>query len=143
MKCPRSKSANHCLTELFSIYQNKHWTIRRRDDHIVFPSSHRIISKIDWFLACIPQFPNGVMKNIWKNTIIHISRANTFSLGSIFYRHQYLELCTNPKRIPKEILFLAHVGEFNVLFFYRSKTIFGGPKMSFQFSIWFFDPCLW
>ena len=29
MKCPRAKSANHCLTELFSIYQNKHWTIRR------------------------------------------------------------------------------------------------------------------
>ena len=37
----------HCLTELFSIYQNKHGTIRRRDDHIVVQSSHRNISKID------------------------------------------------------------------------------------------------
>ena len=46
--CPRAKSSNHCLTELFSIYQNKHWTIRRRDDHIVVPSSNRIKSKIDW-----------------------------------------------------------------------------------------------
>ena len=47
LKCPRAKSSNHCLTELFSIYQNKHWTIRRRDDHIVVPSSNRIKSKID------------------------------------------------------------------------------------------------
>ena len=49
MKCPRAKSANHCLTELFSIYQNKHWTIRRWDDHIVVPLSHLIKSEIDWF----------------------------------------------------------------------------------------------
>ena len=46
--CPRTKSASHCLTELFQIYQNKHWTIRRRDDHIVVPSSNRIKSKVDW-----------------------------------------------------------------------------------------------
>ena len=51
--CPRAKSSNHCLTELFSIYQNKHWTIRRRDDHIVVPSSNRIKSKIDWILETI------------------------------------------------------------------------------------------
>ena len=31
--CPRTKSASHCLTELFPIYQNKHRTIR--------PSDHR------------------------------------------------------------------------------------------------------
>jgi hypothetical protein len=36
----------HCLTELFSIYQYKHWTIRRRDDRFVHTSSHRIILKI-------------------------------------------------------------------------------------------------
>ena len=48
--CPRAKSSNHCLTELFSIYQNKHWTIRQRDDHIVVSSSNRIKSKIDWIL---------------------------------------------------------------------------------------------
>ena len=34
-------------TELFPIYQNKHLTIRRRDDHIAVPSSNRIKSKID------------------------------------------------------------------------------------------------
>ena len=45
--CPKAKSATHCLTELFSIYQNKHCTTRRRDDHIVISSSQRIISKID------------------------------------------------------------------------------------------------
>ena len=50
MICHKAKSANHCLTELFSIYQNKHWTIRRRDDHIVVPSSNHIKSKIDWIL---------------------------------------------------------------------------------------------
>ena len=49
LKCPRAKSTNHCRTELFSIYQNKHWTIRRRDNHIVVPSSHHIKLKIDWF----------------------------------------------------------------------------------------------
>ena len=49
--CPRTKSASHCLTELFPIYQNKHWTIRRRDDHIVVQSSHLNIFKIDWFLV--------------------------------------------------------------------------------------------
>ena len=51
MKCPRAKSANHCITELFSIYQNKPWTIRRPDNHIVVPSSNRIKLKIDWFLV--------------------------------------------------------------------------------------------
>ena len=45
----KAKPASHCLTELFSIYQNKHWTIRRRDDHIIVPSSNRIKLKIDWF----------------------------------------------------------------------------------------------
>jgi hypothetical protein len=49
LKCPKSKSLSHCLTELFQIYQNKHWTIRRRDDHSVGPSSHRIILKIVGF----------------------------------------------------------------------------------------------
>ena len=51
--CPRTKSASHCLTELFPIYQNKHWTIRRRDDHIIVQSSHCNISKIDGFQVLI------------------------------------------------------------------------------------------
>jgi hypothetical protein len=49
--CPRNKSASHCPTELFPIYPDIHWTIRRRDDHIVVPSSNRIKFKIDWFLV--------------------------------------------------------------------------------------------
>ena len=47
--CPKNKSASHCPTELFPIHPNNHWTIRRRDDHIVVPSSNRIKLKIDWF----------------------------------------------------------------------------------------------
>ena len=49
--CPNTKSATHCLTELLPIYENKHWTIRRRDDHIVVPSSNCNILKIDWILT--------------------------------------------------------------------------------------------
>ena len=50
LKCPKSKSLSHCLTELFPIYQNKHWTIRWQDDSSVNPSSHRIMLKIVGFL---------------------------------------------------------------------------------------------
>ena len=39
-----------CLTQLFPIYQNKHWTIRQRDNHTIIPSLHRIILKIVGFL---------------------------------------------------------------------------------------------
>ena len=46
LKCPKSKSLSHCLTELFPIYQNKQWTIRQQDNCSVDPSSHRIILKI-------------------------------------------------------------------------------------------------
>ena len=49
--CPMSKSLNHCHTELFTIYQNKHWTIRQWGDHSVDPSSHCIILKIVVFLV--------------------------------------------------------------------------------------------
>ena len=38
-----------CRTELFPIYQNKHWTIRRQDEQTVVPLSHRIILKIVGF----------------------------------------------------------------------------------------------
>ena len=53
LKCPKSKSLSHCLTELFPIYQNKHWTIRWQKDHSVNPWSHRIILKIVGFLIGI------------------------------------------------------------------------------------------
>ena len=49
LKCPKSKSLSHYLSELFQIYQNKHWTIRQRDDRSVGPSSHSIILKIVGF----------------------------------------------------------------------------------------------
>ena len=50
LKCPKSKSLNNCLTELFPFYQNKHRTIQRRDDRSVDPSFHHIILKIVGFL---------------------------------------------------------------------------------------------
>ena len=50
MICPKPKSAIHCLTKLFPIYQNKPWTIRRRDDCSVDPSFHRTILNIAGFL---------------------------------------------------------------------------------------------
>ena len=50
MTCPKTKSATHCLTDLFSIRQNKHWTIRRRDNRFVDQSSHCILFKIVGFL---------------------------------------------------------------------------------------------
>ena len=37
------------LDRLFTTYQNKHWTIRQRDDHSINPSSHHIILKIVGF----------------------------------------------------------------------------------------------
>ena len=54
MICPKTKSATRCLTELFPIYQNKHWIIRRQDDPSVDPSFHRIILKIVGFVVAIP-----------------------------------------------------------------------------------------
>ena len=62
LKCPKSKSLSHCLTELFSIYQNKHWTIRRRDDRSVDLSSHHIILKIVRFLVVLEAIA-------WKSTL--------------------------------------------------------------------------
>ena len=55
LKCPKSKSLSHCLTELFLFYHNKHWTIQRRDDCSVDPSFHCIILKIVGFLNLMPQ----------------------------------------------------------------------------------------
>ena len=46
LKCPKSKSLSHCLTELFPVYQNKHWTIKQWDNHSVDPPSNRIKLKI-------------------------------------------------------------------------------------------------
>ena len=40
--CPKLKSAIHCLTKSFPIYQNKSWIIQRRDDRSFDPSFHHI-----------------------------------------------------------------------------------------------------
>ena len=64
--CPKNKSASRCLTELFPIYPNNHWTIRRRDDHIVVPSSNRIKLKIDWFQVKVS---NQYMKTMNKKNM--------------------------------------------------------------------------
>ena len=53
MICPKTKSATHCLTEVFPIYQNKHWTIRQWDDRSIDPSSHGIILKIVIFIMYV------------------------------------------------------------------------------------------
>ena len=45
LQCPKAKSATHSLTELFPIFQNKHWTIKQWEDRTVVPSSHCIILK--------------------------------------------------------------------------------------------------
>ena len=43
LKCNKSKSLDHCLTELFPIYRKKYWTIRQQDDCSIDPLSHRYI----------------------------------------------------------------------------------------------------
>ena len=50
LKCPKSKSLSHCLSE---IYQNKRWTIRRWGDRSVDSSSHCIILKIVEFMVVL------------------------------------------------------------------------------------------
>ena len=69
LKCSKSKSLSHCLTELLPIYQNKHGTIRRRDDCSVDPSSHRIILNIVGFLV-ITNLGGQLLLNILPTQII-------------------------------------------------------------------------
>jgi hypothetical protein len=59
LKCPKSKSLSHCLTELFPFYQNKHWTIQQRDDCSVDPSFRRIVLKIVGFLCVFDKKASG------------------------------------------------------------------------------------
>ena len=46
----KTKSLSNCLTELFPIYQNDIWTIRRWDNHTIVLPSRCIILKIIEFL---------------------------------------------------------------------------------------------
>ena len=70
--CHKDKSAKHCPIEIFPIYQKKHWTIRRWDDHIVVQTSRRNIFKIDGFK----------MKNL--STEIHILILSIKSTHQLF-----------------------------------------------------------
>ena len=54
LKYPKSNSLSHCLTKLFPFYQNKHWTIQRRNDGSVDQPFHCILSKIVGFLHYHP-----------------------------------------------------------------------------------------
>ena len=57
-------STTHFLTELFPIYQNKHWTIKWWNDCSVDPLSHRIILKIVGFLYSSPFSSFGIKKRV-------------------------------------------------------------------------------
>ena len=93
MICPKTKSATHCLTELFPIYQNKHWTIGRWDDHSVNPSSHHIILKIVRFYAKGISVPTSVWAwnpKFFKNTPseiipLHCDDGMHFSVSCSFF----------------------------------------------------------
>ena len=76
LKCPKSKSLSHCLTELFSIYQNKHWTIRRRDDHSVEQLSNCILFKIVGFHYTIEA-------SYKKGQIFHVESYNLLLFGRV------------------------------------------------------------
>ena len=51
-----TKSATHCLTKLFLIYQNKHWT-KQRDDRSVDPSYHIKIVRFQVYYVCCSAQP--------------------------------------------------------------------------------------
>ena len=65
LTCSKTKSETHCLTKLFSIYQNKHWTIKRREDRSIGPTSHHIILKILGFLEALFRFYRLLLKGIF------------------------------------------------------------------------------
>ena len=56
MICPKTKPATHCLTESFSIYQNKHWSIRRWDYCFVDPFTHCILKIVGFWKYIVCRF---------------------------------------------------------------------------------------
>ena len=79
--CPKNKSASHCPTELFPIYPINHWTIRRRDNHTVVPSSHRIILKIVRFL---PSYAGHVGATRWDVISIYLGLCTVEAAYSVY-----------------------------------------------------------
>ena len=49
--CPKTKSATHCHTKIFPIYQNKHWIIRVQHNCSINPWSNSSMLKIVGFLV--------------------------------------------------------------------------------------------
>ena len=93
LKCPKSKSLSQCLTELFPIYQNKHWTIRQWDNCSIDPSSHRIILKIDFTTFCTRS--NKCQFTGLNLTFEHVHKKlyanNIFWMSTIHFEHiQYV-----------------------------------------------------
>ena len=102
--CPiKDKSENHCPTELFPIYPDNHWTIRRRDNHIVVPSSNRIKLKIDWFLVSLINWPDRKLVNL---TSLHW--AGWISI----WNKKQMKLFPSKRWISKELLGLLLSGDF-------------------------------
>ena len=95
MICPKTKSATHCLTKLFPIYQNKHWTIRQQDDRSVHPSSRRIILKIVGFQGSLE---TRICRFVWSFLLLfdpdfsrycsHISVVKPQDVWNILMRFQ-------------------------------------------------------
>ena len=116
LKCPRAKSANHCLTELFSIYQNKHLNIRRRDDHIVVPSSNRIKLKIDLFVQLqrdAERKTNGLDVSLFFQ-----ERASMQTPNKIRVVRNFTDVDTNIICLIRNILVVNpsfHLGQLNLL----------------------------
>ena len=107
MICPKAKSATHCLTELFSIYQNKHGTIRRRDDYIVVQSSHHNIFKIDWFYFI------AATCSFWTWLLCpFLQRSLVYPICMLFQQRKKCYVLSN----------IAHIGRFG------PKWIFNGTK---------------
>ena len=129
LKCPKSKSLSHCLTELFTIYQNKHWTIRQQDDHTVVPSyyiedcqmiiivienlmCYKFSFQIEIFLLCLLNvrslkhfFKKQENGSVWKFAHNYIGLIGSCLLKSMFYPLQCdsRPVNANPRRCIREL----------------------------------------
>ena len=89
--CPMTKSATHCLTELFLIYQNKHWTNKRQDDCSIEPLSHRIILKIVGFQIHKMKYTFVQNGHGWKKMLFCVKTVVIFfNLLSFAQKPQWL-----------------------------------------------------
>ena len=91
LKCPKSKSLSHCLTELFPIYQNKHWTIRWRDNRSV-NHSHKIAGVNETKKTLAPLWiKRGREGNLCASlhTCIYIFQSSSHHLMEFFKIYEY------------------------------------------------------